>query len=420
MGVVWLAKDEQLRQDVALKVVPEQLAHDRFGISALRRETAIALKLTHPGILRTYDFHCDGETAAVVMEFFEGKNLREIRADEPFQCFTPDQLIPWLQQVVRALHYAHTQVGVIHRDIKPANIMLLELPSPSHWTRYYSDWRVLLADFGIARVIADGMTQISGQSSTTSGTLPYMSPQQMKGETPEPKDDVYSLGATIYELLAGEPPIIGPPELVVARAMNFDEQIELVSARRARVHPDADLPPIPPAWDAALGHALRKDKDLRTRSIDAFASELGIERPSVTTQQLSDTIWMTLKRFVLPKLVDSPPLGDLLPLTQRVAASFPSPLKEEWLSLLGVLPDDSATIEPIGHSQGAHREKHQLIAAMAAIQDAFTRGLDHPVLFALRAECYQTLNLHRLAISDQLKCLSSPVPKVKRPSNRSE
>nr|HPO01653.1 protein kinase [Opitutaceae bacterium] len=115
MGVVWLAQDEKLRREVALKFLPEVVAQDREAIEDLKRETRRALELTHPRIVRIYDFVDDSRLAAVSMEYVPGSSLAVLKLDQPQKCFSVAQLAPWVQQLCEALAYAHTEAQIVHR-----------------------------------------------------------------------------------------------------------------------------------------------------------------------------------------------------------------------------------------------------------------------------------------------------------------
>ena len=192
MSIVWLARDERLDCEVALKFLPPQIRYDEAALDDLRRETVRSHKLTHPNIVRVHDF-CEvpGEDAFISMEYVEGRNLAELRVEQAARVFSWDFLKPVVEQLCSALDYAHGE-RIVHRDLKPANVML------------DSRGRVKLADFGIARAVNDTMIRIS--MAQTSGTLLYMSPQQAEGRQPQPSDDIYALGAILYELLTGKPP----------------------------------------------------------------------------------------------------------------------------------------------------------------------------------------------------------------------
>jgi serine/threonine protein kinase len=193
MGVVWLAEDKLLGEPVALKFLPPQLSCDPAGLDSLRTETLRSRKLSHPNILRIHDLvDAPDEPVFISMEYVDGPNLHGLRARQPEKILSWEFLAPLITQLCAALEYAHGE-KVIHRDLKPANLML------------DANSRLKLADFGLARVMTDSMSRISG-AGLTSGTLVYMSPQQADGKIPRVTDDVYSVGATLYELLTSTPP----------------------------------------------------------------------------------------------------------------------------------------------------------------------------------------------------------------------
>ncbi|MCK4873734.1 MAG: serine/threonine protein kinase [Phycisphaerales bacterium] len=192
MGIVYLAHDASLDQRVALKVLPTPIACDKRAIARLKDEARRSLKLTHPNICRLYTFEQDDTRtgiACLVMQLVDGSTLDDLLAENP-NGLPLERVAKWARQIASALDYAHEQ-GILHRDIKPSNIMV-----------DVSD-NALLMDFGIAREAKDTMTRVTGLDS--SGTLPYMSPQQVDGENHK-SNDIYSLAATLYEAIKGEAP----------------------------------------------------------------------------------------------------------------------------------------------------------------------------------------------------------------------
>ncbi len=197
MGEVWLAEDHTLdNRPVALKMLRPELAEDAAAIVNLKREVVITRELRHPHIVGVFDFHQQGELGFVSMEYVAGKPLSACLGarEGPFPL---GEVLPWARQLADALDYAHGR-KVLHRDVKPGNMLLAD------------DGTVKLVDFGIARVIKDTETRRTGHA--TSGTLAYMSPQQVMNEKAHRNDsrnDVYSFSASLYELLSGEPPFAG-------------------------------------------------------------------------------------------------------------------------------------------------------------------------------------------------------------------
>jgi len=268
MGVVWLAEDTKLERPVALKFLPSLIGLDPAAVKELKTETRRGLELSHPHIVRIYDFVDDEDAAAISMEFVDGKTLSELRMTTEHGVFSVDDVSKWLLGVCDALDYAHFQRKLIHRDLKPANIMLAG-----------TDAIAKIADFGIARSLSDTMSRLSAAHIGTSGTLPYMSPQQAMGERPMPTDDVYSLGATIYELLSGKPPFYRgdlptqinskiPPTMLERR-----QELE-INAKEF----------VPKVWEDAIAACLHKEPEMRPSCAGALAEMLGLKPLTVTVR----------------------------------------------------------------------------------------------------------------------------------------
>ncbi|HHV37556.1 MAG TPA: SUMF1/EgtB/PvdO family nonheme iron enzyme [Candidatus Cloacimonetes bacterium] len=189
MGTVYLAKDSFLERHVAIKELNPILAADADLIARFRNEAKLQAKLIHANIAVLYNFFEQDGRYYIVMEYAEGRTLKEIiRQIGPIP---ETKAISILKQVVNALEYAHS-MGIVHRDIKPSNIILDD------------DDKVKILDFGIARVMGEkGLTQTGQQL----GTVVYMSPEQVQAEKDiDGKTDVYSLGVTLFEMLSGHIP----------------------------------------------------------------------------------------------------------------------------------------------------------------------------------------------------------------------
>ena len=252
MGVVWLARDEELEQEVALKFLPEVVMGDNGAIDDMRRETRRARELTHPNIVRIHDFLRDSRMAAISMEYVAGDSLGNRRLELPARVFEPAELAKWVEQLCGALEYAHTMAKIVHRDLKPANLMV--------------DARgdLKIADFGISATLSDTTTRVSKQAGS-SGTPVYMSPQQMMGEKPAATDDIYSLGATLYELLTGKPPFYTGNVLLQVQ----NKVPPSVAERRAELGitvAGAGDPGIPAAWEETIAACLAKQPQDRPQS----------------------------------------------------------------------------------------------------------------------------------------------------------
>jgi TolB-like protein len=202
MATVYLAVDDHHDRSVALKVLHPDLAAT-IGSERFEREVKLAAKLQHPHILSVYDSGDAGGLLWYTMPFVEGESLRD-RMSREGQLPIPDAM-RIARESALALDYAHRN-GVVHRDIKPENILL-------------SDGQAIVADFGIARAVADehGLTQ----TGMAIGTPGYMSPEQATGERViDARTDIYALGCVLYEMIAGEQPITGPnAQSIIARKM---------------------------------------------------------------------------------------------------------------------------------------------------------------------------------------------------------
>ena len=260
MGVVWLARDDELERDVALKFLPELVIHDRAVLGDLKRETRRSLELTHKNIVRIYDFVHDHASGCISMEYVDGDTLSNLRADKPRKVFEPDELTDWTSQLCDALDYAHTHARIVHRDLKPANLMVNQR----------GDLKV--ADFGIARSLSDSISKLTMERGK-SGTLVYMSPQQLDGERGNHLDDVYSLGASVYELLTSRPPFYSG---------NVDRQIRekippSMTQRRKELEMEGD--PIDATWEDVVARCLAKNPARRPQSVSEIADRLEVPSP---------------------------------------------------------------------------------------------------------------------------------------------
>lgn len=243
MGQVWLANDANLDQEVALKVLPQALGRDARAVGRLKEEAKANQRLTHENIVRLHNFEIDesrGNTAFLVMEYVDGETGDQLLAEHP-KGLPVDLVVAMIRQIARAVDYAHGR-KVLHRDIKPHNIM-----------RCRRDRKMKLLDFGIANEARESMTRVTGKAlGDGSGTLVYMSPQQLLGRDGK-GNDIYSLAATAYELLSGRPPFSGSGDVSL--------QIREVMPR--------PLPNVPDHVNAALMAGLAK----RTRERPATAGD---------------------------------------------------------------------------------------------------------------------------------------------------
>ena len=200
MAEVFLAYEEVLERDVALKILKEQYADDEGFVERFRREARSAASLNHPNIVHIYDWGGteNGEASYIAMEYAPGGTLEDRILEDG--ALPPYKAVEVASQIAEALGFAHER-GVIHRDIKPQNILLSAL----------GDAKV--TDFGLAR--AAYSTSLS-QTSLVLGTASYMSPEQAMGGPADPRSDLYSLGVVLYEMLTGELPYEGDSSVTIA------------------------------------------------------------------------------------------------------------------------------------------------------------------------------------------------------------
>ena len=192
MGSVWLVEDTQLDDmPFAVKMLPSILVSNKRAYAQLKAEALVSLKLVHPNIVMLRAFEENDGNPFLVMDYVDGQTLDDYLAERG--AMSEEDALRILKPVAAALDYAHTQ-GVVHRDVKPANVMIRK------------DGHPFILDFGIAREIQETLTRVTGKLS--SGTLLYMSPEQLNGERPKKEQDIYSFAAMVYECLKGEPPFV--------------------------------------------------------------------------------------------------------------------------------------------------------------------------------------------------------------------
>ena len=196
MGEVYLAEDQQLGRKVAIKFLPPEIANDERARQRLLREAKTAATLDHPNICAIYDVGQEGDCSFIVLQYIEGETLAaRLRHHRP----DLREAFAIAEQMAEALKQAHAR-GIVHRDIKPENIMLT------------TGGQVKVLDFGLAKVVRDSQIVDADTASLLSmpgmlvGTLPYMSPEQVRGEELDCRSDIFSFGAVLYELLSGRKP----------------------------------------------------------------------------------------------------------------------------------------------------------------------------------------------------------------------
>ena len=276
-GFVWRGYDEVLETEIALKFLPKKVRNDPRAFANLREEVLNSRRLAHPNIVTIFNLEKHGEEEPFIsMELVRGRNLSQALMDQPGQTFLWEQLHPLVEQLCSALAYAH-QLRVVHRDLKPSNLMLTETD------------QLKLADFGISRMMSDTETRMHVRKQV-SGTLLYMSPQQLEGKSAKPADDIYSLGATLYELVSGTPPFYRGEILHQILTMEAQPLQQRLAEREV-------CNPVPASVRTTIQRCLAKDPADRPSDIEEVAAdlELGLKLPGVRTKPVTARTFPTAR-----------------------------------------------------------------------------------------------------------------------------
>jgi eukaryotic-like serine/threonine-protein kinase len=246
MAKVFKGTDRVLGRTVAVKVLSPQFSGDDNFVSRFRREAQSAAGLNHPNIVSVYDTGDQNDVHYIVMEYIEGRTLRDvIRQEGPIH---PQRAVEVGEALARALAAAH-EAGLVHRDVKPGNIM---------FTR---DGEVKVTDFGIARTATgDTLTQ----TAAVLGTASYLSPEQAQGTSVDARSDIYSLGCVMYEMLTGRPPFTGDSPVSIAYKHVKEDPVP-----PARLNPD-----IPAPLEAVVMKCMAKNPENRYQTAQELREDL--------------------------------------------------------------------------------------------------------------------------------------------------
>jgi serine/threonine-protein kinase len=246
MGVVYKAVDTMIDREVAIKMLRPEIARQPNLLDRFRSEAVTVAKLNHSGIATLYSFAQQGDNFFMVMEYVPGKTLETIEHERG--ALSWQIAVPLAAKILEAIQPAH-EMGIVHRDIKPANIML-------------TTWGTIkVMDFGISRMVAAPRMTTEGR---VIGTIEYISPERIKGQTSDARSDIYSLGVVLFEMLANRLPFQSQSEFDLMEAHLHDPVPALCD-----MGCDA-----PPAVEEVLRKAMAKAPDDRYQSCDAFAAAL--------------------------------------------------------------------------------------------------------------------------------------------------
>src|SRR5438874_5549123 len=322
MGAVYLARQKRPSRYVAVKVLlPNITMNSQMQaqyLARFRREADIVARLEHVDIVPIYEYGEQDGLAYLVMPYLQGGSLYDVLAQRTQ--LPLDETIRYLSSAAAGLDYAHMH-GIIHRDLKPANFLL------------HGDGRLLLSDFGIARILQDEMSATAGGSLTVAGTVlgtpHYMAPEMLRGEQVDHRVDLYALGIIAYQLLSGQLPFQGEtPYAIIAGHMQGQPPL------LHQINPAIPLP-----VDSVVQQALAKNREDRFPSGQAMVHAL-----SAATHFAASTAGMDANNA--PTLLPSnPQLMAVLPGSPFSQAGTPLPEERKLVSILFADVTEAATFE---------------------------------------------------------------------------
>ena len=325
MGEVWRAEDTKLLRQVAIKILPEQLAADEEWKERFLREARTVAQLNHPNIATIYSIDQQGETLFIAMELIEGQSLGEVMAKGPM---APADAVRVAIHVCDGLTEAHAK-GIVHRDIKPDNIIL----SPRF---------VKILDFGIAKQVGGTADPSLTQGGMVVGTPHYMSPEQALGRAVDARTDIFSLGVVMYEMLSGSKPFVGEAVTEVMLKIVMNEPRDIAQAAFG----------ITPALASIVRRCMKKQPEERARNAEDLRNALtdclredpnSARKSSVPTIAVRASDSRTEPVGAKPAPEPAPPRREIFALEppSEPTAVVPQPANPRYRAL--VADDDPAT-----------------------------------------------------------------------------
>ena len=336
MGEVFRARDTRLGRDVAIKILPTEVAGDADRLRRFEQEARAAAALNHPNIMSVHDVGHDNGVAYLVTELLEGQTLRAALA-EPLSI---DRVLDYAAQIADGLAAAHAR-GIVHRDIKPENLFVT------------SDGRVKILDFGLAKVLnpdvaladldATALSPADTASGMILGTVGYMAPEYIRGQAVDARTDIFAFGCVLYEMLAGR------------RPFESDTAVDTISAiLKDAPAPFAAAPPrasIPPAIARIVLRCLEKLPDARFQTASDLAFALRSVQPATRasddpTASIAKPSVRPGRRLVAALVIVASLLGASV-LLWKLGAAFGSP--QPRVTRLAVsIPDEQAFVDVAG------------------------------------------------------------------------
>jgi TolB-like protein/Tfp pilus assembly protein PilF len=251
MGTVYRAHDERLDRDVALKVLPPSRLQNDAARRLFRKEALALSRFNHPNIAAIYDFDFDAGVDFLVMELITGVTLASKLASG---ALSEEKVLQFGQQIALALEHAHG-FGVVHRDLKPGNVIIR------------SDGELKVVDFGLAKLVTmdeSAPTESLSGVHGLAGTLPYMSPEQLWGKSPDCRSDIYSAGAVLYEMATGKRPFQGKVPTAISEAILHSDPVS----------PRQLSPAISSALESVILKCLQKEPATRYQTARELSADL--------------------------------------------------------------------------------------------------------------------------------------------------